>query len=214
LQPYTEEAPVELMIAHRLLLPADPVTRDVLEETIPTWGQELQRRALAAAWAAQMGRRAPVACPHCRSLDHQRAGHKRRMIETLFGGVPLMRQRYQCRACGRHFQCDDVLLPPRLGAGRCTPRLRELAALCGASGPYQQAAVGLGQIRGAPLAAETVRRIVAVTGAAVAAQYAAEAQVVCRPPATAPTPLAAPSAVEIILDGHGVGVGTTRKGWR
>jgi hypothetical protein len=59
----------------------------------------------------------------------------------------------------------------------------------------------LGTVRGAPLAAETVRRIVAVTGAAVAAHYAAEAQAACCPRARAPAPLAAPAAVEIILDG-------------
>jgi hypothetical protein len=143
----------------------------------------------------------PVPCPTCQSLDQQRVGHKTRMIETLFGSVPLVRQRQCCRACGRHFQRDDALLTPVLGAGRCTPRLRELAALCGASWPYRQAAGVLGQVRGAPLAAETVRRIVAVTGTAVAAQYAAEAQRVCCPPANVPVPRAASPAVEIILDG-------------
>lgn len=192
---------MELMIAYPLTLPDDPVSLDALEEAIQTWGQALKRRALATAWEAQMTCLPAVPCPHCQSLDQRRAGHKARMIETLFGGVPLVRQRQRCRACGRHFQPDDLLLTPVLGAGRCTPRLRELAALCGASWPYQQAAVVLGQVRGAPLAAETVRRIVAVTGAAVAAQYAAEAHAACRPPASAPAPRAAPAGVEIILDG-------------
>jgi hypothetical protein len=192
---------MELMIAQPLLLPDQPLSLDALEAAIHTWGQELKRRALAMAWAAQMAQHPPVPCPTCQSFDQQRAGHKIRWIETLFGGVPLVRQRQHCRACGRHFQADDALLTPVLGAGRCTPRLRELAALCGASWPYRQAAVVLGQVRGAPLAAETVRRIVAVTGAAVAAQYAAEAQAACRPPATAPAPITAPTAIEIILDG-------------
>ncbi len=192
---------MELRITHPLILPDDPCSLDALEETIQTWGQELKRYALAAAWAAQMARLPPVPCPSCQSLDQRRAGHKTRWIETLFGGVPLVRQRQHCRSCGRHFQCDDALLTPVLGAGRCPPRLQELAALCGASWPYQQAAVVLGKVRGAPLAAETVRRIVAVAGAAVAAQYAAEAQIACRPPATAPVPMTAPTAVEIILDG-------------
>lgn len=192
---------MEVMITHPLTLPDDPRSLDEWEETIQTWGQELKRHALATAWAAQMARLPPVPCPTCQSLDQQRAGHKTRRIETLFGCVPLIRQRQRCRTCGRHFQCDDALLTPVLGAGRCTPRLRELAALCGASWPYQQAAVVLGKVRGAPLAAETVRRIVAVTGEAVAAQYAAEAQAACCPPVTAPAPVAAPSAVDIVLDG-------------
>lgn len=192
---------MELMIAHPLILPDAPLSLDELEVTIQGWGQELKRRALATAWAAQMARRPPVPCPHCQSCDQRRAGHKARMIETLFGRVSLVRQRQWCRACGRHFQPDDALLTPVLGAGRCTPRLQELAALCGASWPYQQAAVVLGQVRGAPLAAETVRRIVAVMGAAVAAQYAAQAQAACRPPASAPAPRTAPAAIEIVLDG-------------
>lgn len=192
---------MDLMIAHSLVLPDTPVSLDTLEEMIQMWGQELKRRALVTAWAAQTALLPAAPCPHCQSGDHQCAGHKTRMIETLFGGVSLVRQRYRCRACGCHFQSDDALLTPALGAGRCTPRLRELAALCGASWPYQQAAVVLGQVRGAPLAAETVRQIVAVTGAAVAAQYAADAQAACRPPASAPVLRAAPPAVEIILDG-------------
>ena len=192
---------MELMIAYPLILPDQPRSLDALEAAVQQWGQELKRRALATAWAAGMAEHPPVPCPYCQSLDQQRAGHKRRMIETLFGAVSLARQRRWCRTCGRHFQPDDALLTPVIGAGRCTPRLRELAALCGASWPYQQAAVVLGQVRDAPLAAETVRRIAAVAGAAVAAQYAAEARAACRPPARAPAPRTGPAAVEIILDG-------------
>jgi hypothetical protein len=59
----------------------------------------------------------------------------------------------------------------------------------------------LGLVRGTPLAAETVRQIVAQTGAVVARQYEDEAAIVCRPPATAPPSPAGPAQVEIILDG-------------
>ena len=203
---------MELIIAHPLILSDDPVSLDELEQTIQSWGQELKRRALATAWAAQMARHPPVPCPTCQSLDQQHAGHKMRWIETLFGRVPLIRQRQCCDACGRHFQPDDAVLTPVLGSGQCTPRLRELAALCGASWPYQQAAIVLGKMRGAPLAGETVRRIVAVTGAAVAAQYAAEAQAACRPPATAPAPITAPTAIEVILDGAWIRSRDNRRG--
>jgi hypothetical protein len=52
LQPYTEEAPVELMITQPLILPDEPLSLDALEATIQSWGQELKRRALVTAWTA------------------------------------------------------------------------------------------------------------------------------------------------------------------
>jgi hypothetical protein len=76
-----------------------------------------------------------------------------------------------------------------------------LAATCGASWPYQQAAVILGTVRGVPLAAETLRGIVAATGAAVVTQYQTEATMACQPPATAPLPTVAPARLEVVLDG-------------
>jgi hypothetical protein len=79
--------------------------------------------------------------------------------------------------------------------------LRELAAQCGASWPYRQAAQVLGMVRGVPLAPETVRQIVSQTGGVVAGQYADEATLVCRPPAAAPSPTAGPAQMEVILDG-------------
>lgn len=192
---------MELMIAYPLILPAQPLSLDELEGAIQVWGQEIKRQALARAWEAQAAQRPVIPCPGRQSCIHQRAGRKARTVETLFGPVRLARQRFRCATCGRHFQPDDALLTPLLGVGRCTPRLRELAARCGASWPYQQAAVVLAQVRGAPLAPETVRRIVAVTGAAVAAQYAGEAQAACRPPAAAPAARTAPAAIAIVLDG-------------
>jgi hypothetical protein len=107
----------------------------------------------------------------------------------------------RCRGCGRHFQPDDAALDATLGAGRCTPLLRALVAQCGASWPYRQAAQVVGMLRGTPLAAETIRRIVARTGRAVAGQYDREATAACQPPATAPPPRVPPATVEVILDG-------------
>lgn len=192
---------MELMITLPLTLPDQPLSLDALEGVIQEWGQEVKRCALAQAWAVQATEHPVVACPACQSCERQRAGHKSRWVETLFGPVRLARQRYRCRACGGHFQPDDLLLTPLLGAGRCTPRLRELAATCGASWPYQQAAVVLGSVRGAPLAAETIRAIVAATGQAVAIQYQAEATTACQPPAAAPLPTVRPARVEVVLDG-------------
>jgi hypothetical protein len=83
-------------------------------------------------------------------------------------------------------------------------------------------------LRGTPLAVETVRRITAMMGEAVAGQYDREAARACLPPATAPAPATPPASVAVVLDGawvhsrdnaHGmeikVGVvhtGSTRRG--
>ena len=56
-------------------------------------------------------------------------------------------------------------------------------------------------LRGVPLAAETIRRIVAQTGGAVRTQYEREATAACRPPVTAPPPSTPPAHVEVVLDG-------------
>src|SRR5207253_1727985 len=118
-----------------------------------------------------------------------------------FGPVVISRQRSRCRECGRYFQPDDAFLAPVLAGGRCTPALAAVAAQCGASWPYRQAATVLGMLRGTPLAPETIRQIVAETGNALIDQYVREAAIACQPPATAPTPTGGPSQVEIVLDG-------------
>ncbi|MCA1684208.1 MAG: ISKra4 family transposase, partial [Actinobacteria bacterium] len=125
-----------------------------------------------------------------------------RRLETTFGPVRLPRRRARCRACGRHFQPDDVALGPAVGSGQGTPALRELAALCGAAWPYRAAARVLGRLRGSPVSPETVRQAVSRSGAAVAAQHAAEAAAACRPPAGAPdTTRPRPARLVVELDG-------------
>jgi hypothetical protein len=192
---------MELMIPFPLTLPDSPLSLDELEAAVHQWGLAVQRQALARAWQAQAALRPTPPCPRCQSHQRRSAGSKARVIETRFGPVRLMRRRLCCRGCGRHFQPDDAALRPLLGAGRCTRMLRELAAQCGASWPYRHAAQVVALLRGAPLAVETIRRIVAETGQAVAGQYRHEATVVCQPPATTPPPLPSPAAVAIILDG-------------
>lgn len=59
----------------------------------------------------------------------------------------------------------------------------------------------LGIGRGIPLAAETVRRIAAQAGTAVAHQHATEAARACRPAATAPPPTPGPAVLAVVLDG-------------
>jgi hypothetical protein len=192
---------MHLMIPLPLILPDTPLPLDQLEETVHHWGLAIQQAALALAWQAQAALRPPVACPTCHDARQQRAGSRIRTVETRFGPVRLRRARARCRGCGGHFQPDDAALDAILGAGRCTPLLQALAAQCGASWPYRQAAVVIGMLRGVPLAVETIRRIVAQTGHRVSAQYEAEATAACQPPATAPPPSAPPPHIEVVLDG-------------
>ncbi len=165
---------MQLMIPCPLILPDLPLSLEELETAVHAWGLAIQQAALARAWQAQAALRPPVACPTCAASAQRPAGTKARRVETRFGPVRLTRQRMRCQACGRYFQPDDAALMPLLGAGQCTPVLRALAAQCGASWPYRQAAQVLTLLHGAPLAAETVRRIVAETGDAVERQYADE----------------------------------------
>lgn len=193
---------MELMIAHPLMLPDRPLEVTELEEVVCAWGREIQRQAFAAAWERQQALRPPVPCPACGETDLCPAGHKPRKVETTFGPVWLSRQRQRCLACGRHFQPDDAVLGPAVGTGQCTPALREVAALTGASWPYRSAARVLGRLRGSPVSPETIRQAVAQSGAAVAAQHAAEAAAACLPPAGAPdTTQPHPDRLVVELDG-------------
>jgi hypothetical protein len=185
-----------------LRLPEVALDLPALEAAVHAWGVRLQREALARAWAAQAARRPPAPCPQCGGTALRPAGSKPRQIETGFGPVALPRQRVRCGDCGRHHQPDDAVLTPILGAGRCTPARRELAASCGASWPYQQAARVVGRVRGAPVSTETIRAVVAQTGTAVAAQHAAAAAAACQPPATAPdSARPRPARLIVELDG-------------
>lgn len=193
---------MEVMIVVPLVLPETPLGVRELEEQVLAWGRAVMRQGMAVAWAAQAPLRAPVACPACGSAQSTGAGSKPRQIETQFGPVTLPRPRRRCTGCGRHYQPDDAVLVPALGAGRLTPPLRELAVLCGASWPYRQAAQMLARWRGAPLSPETVRAVVGTVGRAVATAQAAAAAAVVAPPATAPEgEPPAPARLEVELDG-------------
>lgn len=193
---------MELMIAEPLVLPDLPLALAELEEEVRAWGRRVQQAAFAAAFARQAALRPAVPCPTCGEFDRRPAGRKPRKVETTFGPVWLERQRQCCRACGRYFQPDDAVLGPAVGLGQCTPALRELAALTGASWPYRSAARVLGRLRGSPVSPETIRQAVAQSGAAVADQHAAEAAAACRPPAGAPdTTQPRPERLVVELDG-------------
>ena len=192
---------MEVMIAVPLVLPEAALGVGALEEQVEAWGRRVMRQAMAAAWAAQASLRAAGTCPGCGAAASVGAGTKPRRIETVFGPVALPRQRRCCAGCGRHYQPDDAVLGPEVGAGRLSPRLRELAALCGAGWPYREAARVLGRLRGAPLSAETVRAVVGTVGSAVAVAQAQAAVAAAAPPAAAPVPRPVPDRLEVELDG-------------
>jgi hypothetical protein len=192
---------VDVMIAVPLVLPEAALGVGELEARVEEWGRRVMREAMAAAWAAQAALRPAGPCPACGAHPSRPAGRKARRVETLFGPVVLPRARRCCVGCGRHFQPDDGGLTVELGAGRLSPRLREMAVLCGASWPYRDAAHVLGRLRGVPLSAETVRTVVGTVGGAVAAAQAQEAAVACAPSAAAPPPRGTPLRLEVELDG-------------
>jgi hypothetical protein len=189
------------MIAVPLALPDAPLGVGELEARVEEWGRGVMRQALAAAWAAQAPLRSVGTCPAWGVRQSRPAGRKARRVETLFGPVVLPRQRRRCAGCGRHYQPDDMVLGPEVGAGRLSPRLREVAVLGGVSWPYRDAADVLGRRRGVPLAAETVRTVVGTVGSALAVAQARAAAAACAPPATAPPPRAVPRRLAVELDG-------------
>jgi len=193
---------VEVMIDVPLVLPDAPLGVTVLEERVEAWGRQVMQQAMAAAWGAQAALRPVEPCPACGAGESRPAGAKARRLETVFGPVSLPRQRRCCAGCGKHYQPDDAVLAPELGAGRLSPHLRELTVLCGVSWPYRQAADVLGRLRGVPLSAETVRAVVGTAGTRVATAQAQEAAAAVAPPATAPEPgRDVPGRLEVELDG-------------
>lgn len=193
---------MELIIAVPLVLPDEPLDLAELEERVQAWGQALMRQGLTDAWAAHAPLRPRPPCPACGALAVHPAGSKPRKVETGFGPVWLRRQRVRCAGCARHFQPDDAVLGSTLGGGRLSPRLTDLAALCGASWPYRQAAEVLGRLRGAPLSHETVRAVVGVVGERVAAAQAHVAAAVCAPASRTSGPSRpVPAAVMVEVDG-------------
>jgi hypothetical protein len=189
------------MIAVPLVLPEQALALGDLETRVEDWGRQVMRQALAAAWAARAAVRPVGPCPACGATASVGAGTKPRRVETVFGPVTLPRQRRRGAGCGRHDQPDEAGLGPELGAGRLSPHLRELTALCGASWPDREAARVLGRLRGVPLAAETVRAVVGTVGAPMATIQAQEAAPAVAPPATAPEPRPVPDRLAVAGDG-------------
>jgi hypothetical protein len=193
---------VDVMIPLLLVLPDHPCDLTTLEETVVAVGQTAMREAFRRGWAAQEEHRSTGTCPVCGGADLRPDGRKPRKLETSFGPVWLSRRRLCCTGCGRHVQPEDAVLAADLGGGRCTARLRDLVALCGASWPYRQVAEALGQVRGAPVSHETVRAVVGDLGAREAKAHAREALTASAVSARRREPeRPVPERLEVELDG-------------
>jgi uncharacterized protein UPF0236 len=200
---------VEIIIPLRLVLPDAPVPFAEVEARVGEAGRAATRAAYAAAWEAQAALAAGHPCPHCGAAATRAAGRKPRRIETPFGAATVARPRRQCVACGRRFQPGDDRLREALGGGQLGPALRELAALCGASWPYRQAATVLGLLRGEPIAPETVRAVAGRVGARIAAAQEAEAAAACQPDRTPEPMQRLPPPDELVAELDGAWVGAT-----
>lgn len=200
---------MEIMIPLRLELPDTPLAFADLEARVQEAGRAALRALYATAWVAQLALSAADPCPHCGGPDTRAAGTKPRRIETPVGAVSVPRPRRQCLACGRRFQPGDHRLQAALGGGQLSPALRHLAAVCGASWPYRQAAAVLGLVRGEPIAPETVRAIAGRVGGRIAAEHEAEAAEACRPDRRPDPAERLPPPVELVAELDGAWVGAT-----
>ena len=193
---------MEVMRAVPVVLPDAPLGVGELEVRVEEWGRQVMRQAMAAAWVAQAVLRPVGPCPACGARAGRSAGGKARRVETLFGPVALPRRRRRCGGCGRHDQPDDAVLAPALGTGRLSPRLREMAVLCGAGGPTGTRRRCWGGCGGAAVGRDGARGGGGEVGTAVASAQARAAAAVIAPPATAPEPgRPVPARLEVELDG-------------
>lgn len=205
---------MEIIIPLRLVLPDDPIPFADLEARVQEAGRGAVRAAYAAALEAHAARAAADPCPRCGGEATRAAGRKPRRIETPVGAVTVRRPRRQCLVCRRRFRPGDERLREALGGGQCSPALRDLAALCGASWPYRQAATVLGLLRGEPIAPETVRAVTGRVGARRAAAQEAEAARACRAGRAVDPAARLPPPDELVaeLDGAWVGAAGAANG--
>lgn len=145
---------------------------DEAEELVLEAGRRAMRAALAEA--CREAGRASACCPRCGSREARTEGTDRRVALASFGRVVLPLRRLRCGGCGyRHRPADGFLAG--LAGANVTGKLREACALAGASWPYQTAARVLGELCGARVSKETLRRVTAGAGSAEAEHQAREA---------------------------------------
>jgi hypothetical protein len=101
-------------------------------------------------------------------------------VLCTFGRVELGLQRLHCQGCGRRFRPAESFLTC-LEGGNVSAKLRQAAVLAGTSWPYGVAAGVLGDLCGAAISPETVRRLTNSAGAEEARRQEAAAERVLNP---------------------------------
>ncbi len=157
-----------------------PATANVddLEPIIVNAGR---RAMIAALQAACSEYEAMVrACPYCGATTLTAEGHDGRVVLCTFGRVELGLQRLHCHECGRRFRPAESFLAC-LEGGNVSAKLREAAILAGTSWSYAVAADVLGDLCGAAISPETVRRLTNSAGREEAKRQEVEAERVLNP---------------------------------
>ena len=122
-------------------------------------------------------RRARQACPECGRRTQPWEASRARQVVTQCGPVTLARPWYHCRACRRGWSVVETVLavPSR---AQTSVGLRRWGLELAASLPYREAAERLDSLTGIALGPETLRRLAAQVGTAIAeAEERAAAQV-------------------------------------
>jgi hypothetical protein len=140
------------------------------------------RRAMVAALQAACLEQEAMAriCPHCASTTLTAEGHDGRVVLCTFGRVELDLQRLRCHACQRRFRPGEPFLSC-LEGGNISAKLRAAAVLAGTSWPYGLGARVLGDLCGAAISPETVRRLTNAAGAEEAKRQETQAERVLSP---------------------------------
>jgi hypothetical protein len=167
---------MEVEVLLRMELPAKA---DINEVESAVVGAGRQAMAEALRQACREYEKRVVACLRCGSGLVQSEGHARRVVHCSFGVVELHPKVLRCEECGKSFRPAEPLLGCLEGAN-VTGKLREACVLAGASWPYETAAKVLGDLCGARISAEWVRRLTERSGVEEArAQVESAQKVVC-----------------------------------
>jgi hypothetical protein len=168
---------VEVLLRVELPAKADV---DEVESVVVEAGRQAMAEALRQACREYEKR--VVACLRCGSGLVQSEGHARRVVLCSFGVVELHPKILRCEECGKSFRPVEPFLSCLEGAN-ATGKLKAACVLAGASWPYETAAKVLGDLCGARISAEWVRRLTERSGGEEARAQVESAQKVVSPTA-------------------------------
>jgi hypothetical protein len=168
---------VEVLLRVELPAKADV---DEVESVVVEAGRQAMAEALRQACREYEKR--VVACLRCGSGLVQSEGHARRVVLCSFGVVELHPKILRCEECGKSFRPVEPFLSCLEGAN-ATGKLKAACVLAGASWPYETAAKVLGDLCGARISAEWVRRLTEQAGVEEARAQVESAEKVVSPTA-------------------------------